>query len=109
MFVPTPTKCAFHTSSLRPYERRAFYNGTLHQYFPSKPQNILTEAYGSNWKVPDPLKGKHGVGASGSICAAKWRERQKNKTEAEAKLKKKKKEKARREEEKEVKGGRGGG
>jgi UDP-sugar transporter A1/2/3 len=59
MFVDT-MKCAHHVSSLRPYERRAFYNGTLHQYFPSKPQNILTEVYGSDWKNPDPARKPHG-------------------------------------------------
>jgi hypothetical protein len=60
MFVDTQG-CAFNMSTLRPYERRAFYNGTLHQYFPSKPQNILTEVYGPDWKKPDPDRKSHGA------------------------------------------------
>jgi hypothetical protein len=48
------SKCAHHVT--RPYERKAFYNGTLHLNFPSKPQDILTVLYGSDWKVPDPKK-----------------------------------------------------
>jgi UDP-sugar transporter A1/2/3 len=59
MFVDA-LKCAHNVSSLRPYERKAFYNGTLHQYFPSKPQNILTTVYGPDWKVPDPKAKRHG-------------------------------------------------
>jgi hypothetical protein len=74
MFVDT-MKCAHHVSSLRPYERKAFYNGTVYQYFPSKPQKILAEVYGSDWKVPDPRKNGHG----GTTCSSQARERQRKK------------------------------
>jgi hypothetical protein len=74
MFVDT-MKCAHHVSNLRPYERRAFYNGTLHQYFPSKPQNILTTLYGSDWKVPDPDK----KGQGRTVCKPQARQRQRDK------------------------------
>jgi hypothetical protein len=48
---------ALTMSSLRPYERKAFYNGTLHLNFPSKPQAYLT-CTGSDWKFPDPKENR---------------------------------------------------
>jgi hypothetical protein len=55
LFVETGSKCAHHVSSLRPYQRKAFYNGTLHLNFPSK-RRISSSRYctGQIGKFPIP-------------------------------------------------------
>jgi hypothetical protein len=60
LFVFTDMDCVHPASTVRPYVRRSFYNGTLWQYFPNKPDNMLTQVYGPNWRVPDPRKNQHG-------------------------------------------------
>jgi hypothetical protein len=69
---------ALNVSSLRPYQRKAF-NGTLHPNFPSKPQDILTVLYGSDWKVPDPKKNTN---ITNCRDQARERERRRNQTAA---------------------------
>jgi hypothetical protein len=59
--IPVALGCIHNASDLRPYVRRSFYNGTLQQYFPNKPENIVRQIYGPDWRVPDPKKSEHGA------------------------------------------------
>ncbi len=61
-------RCVHAGSDLRPYVRRSFYNGTLELNFPNKPEAIVAQLYGPNWRVPDAKKKKHG-GAKGIMCS----------------------------------------
>jgi hypothetical protein len=79
MTVPLLGGCVHAASDLRPYVRRSFYNGTLEQYFPNNPENILTQLYGPNWRVPDPRKSNHGSGGGGIICGQNKKNKKQNK------------------------------
>jgi hypothetical protein len=48
-YAPFGGPCWFPKGSLRPLTRRSFYNGTLKQHFPNKPEIILANLHGPDW------------------------------------------------------------
>jgi UDP-sugar transporter A1/2/3 len=77
--------CYYDASSLRPAVRRAVYNGTFYQNFPQNPDALLTEYFGSSWKVPDAKKKSHG----GTHCGRNRDFAAKRKAKRESRLAKK--------------------
>jgi hypothetical protein len=59
--------CYYNVSDVFPLHRKPIYNGAFDVYFPNNADAMLSYAYGSTWRVPDPRKGAIG----GTSCVYK--------------------------------------